>query len=72
MRLINTYLRSTMKQKRLNHYMVLGIYSELVDELDTAKIAEDFISRIDRRKATFGHRHLEPNVPLEVPKTFSG
>ena len=70
MRLINTYLRSTMKQKRLNHYMILGIYSELVDELDTAKIAEEFISRVDRRKATFGQRHLEPKMPLEVPKTF--
>jgi hypothetical protein len=45
--LINTYLRTTITQKRLNHYMILGIYPELVDSLNTAKIAEDFISRVD-------------------------
>ena len=48
--LINTYLRTTIKQKRLNHYMILGIYPELVDSLNTAKIVKilSFFSMFSR------------------------
>ena len=34
--------------------MVLGIYPEKVDCLETGKIAEEFISRNERREKTFG------------------
>ena len=50
--------------------MILGIYPELVDSLNTAKITEDVISRVDLQKTTFGERNLEPKMPLEVPVTF--
>ena len=29
----------------LNHFMVIGLYPELVDKLDTNKIDDEFISR---------------------------
>ena len=45
LKLILTDLRSTLTQERLNHFMVMGLYPELVDKLDTNKIADEFISR---------------------------
>ncbi len=40
-----TRVQSTLTQERLNHFMVMGLYPELVDKLDTNKIADEFISR---------------------------
>ncbi|NKC02343.1 MAG: hypothetical protein GKR90_28105 [Pseudomonadales bacterium] len=39
MKRIKTYSRSTMKQDRLNHLMILNIYKELANELDLAAVA---------------------------------
>ena len=41
MKLIKTYLRSTMSQKRLNHFMTLAVYPELVDELNLKEIESE-------------------------------
>ena len=46
MKLIKTYLRSTMSQKRLNHCMILGVYPELVDDLDSTEIVEEFAKKM--------------------------
>ena len=43
MKLTKTYLRSTMTQPRLNHFMILSIYPEKVDQLDFKSILEEFI-----------------------------
>jgi len=39
---LKSYLRSTMSQPRLNHVMVLSIYKELLDELDSYTVANKF------------------------------
>ena len=39
MRRIKNYLRSTMKQPRLNHLMILNVYKELLDSMDLKDIA---------------------------------
>ena len=43
LRRLKSYLRSTMSQPRLNHVMVLSIYKELLDELDSYAVANDFV-----------------------------
>ncbi len=48
------YLRSTMKQDRLNHLMILNIYKELTKKLDLVKVANEFISGSEHRKNFFG------------------
>jgi len=54
MKRIKTYLRSTMKQDRLNHLMILNIYKELTKKLDLVKVANEFISGSEHRKNFFG------------------
>ena len=39
LRLIKTYLRSTMTQGRLNHLMICAIYHEYLDNLDLEELA---------------------------------
>ena len=59
-----TYLRSTMTQPRLNHFMILGIYPEKVDQLDSKSILEEFI-RCKGREKLFGKN--ESSGPLKTP-----
>ena len=54
LKLINSYLRLTMKQRRLNHLMILRTYKNQLDQLDLTKIASDFINKNDTRKNIFG------------------
>ena len=54
MRLIKTRLRSTMSAKRLNHFMVIGHYKDLVDKLDLGKIADEFIEGRKTREKVLG------------------
>ena len=53
MKRIKTYLRCTMKQDCLNHPMILNIYKEIVNELDFAAVANEFISGSYHRKRVF-------------------
>ena len=39
LRRTKTYLRSTMKQERLNNFMILHIYSEQTDAINDNEIA---------------------------------
>ncbi len=54
LRRLKTYLRSTMKQQRLNHLMILHIHKELTDALEMKEIANDFIGQNERRMQIFG------------------
>ena len=49
LKLLKTYLRSTMTQERLNGLAILSIESEFFRNLDYRKIIEDFASRNARR-----------------------
>lgn len=53
LRRIKTYLRSTMKQKKLNGLMILHIHKESVDKLKLVNIAREFVAR-SQRFVTFG------------------
>ena len=54
LRLVKTYLRSTMTQNRLNHLMVLTVHEERTDNLDLLDVANVFISGSEHRLYTFG------------------
>ena len=54
MKLIKTYLRSSMSQKRLNHFMTFAVYPELVDELNLKEIGEEFVAKRSGRESVFG------------------
>ena len=54
LKLIKSYLRSTMKERRLNHLMILRTYKNKLDQFDLTKIVSDFINRNDARKNIFG------------------
>ena len=49
MRRINTYLRSTTGQERLNHLMLLHLHKEKLDNLDLVFIANEFDSGSEHR-----------------------
>jgi len=50
MRRIKSYLRSTMRQDRLNHLMTLHIYQDKLDSLDLVSVANDFVSLNEHRR----------------------
>ena len=54
LRRIKTYLRSTMKQERLNSLMVLHVHKDLIDALDLSQVANEFVEGNDTRKQRFG------------------
>ncbi len=54
MKRVQTYLRSTMSQKRLNHCCILHAYQSKVDELGFATVAAIFWERNEYRVNVFG------------------
>ena len=54
LRRMKTYLRSTMKQERLNSIMTLHIHKDLTDKLQLVEVANCFVSKSDRRQQVFG------------------
>ena len=64
MKLTKNYLRSTRTQPCLNHFMILSIYPEYVDKLDSKSILEEFIRRKGHGKL-FGKS--ESSGPLKTP-----
>ena len=54
MRRVKSYLRSTMKQERLNHLMLLHVHKELTDTLNLADVVNDFVSSSENRLRVFG------------------
>lgn len=55
LRRIKTYLRSTMRQDRLNNVLLLHAHKSLTDEIDLKQIAMDFVKQNDRRVKFFGN-----------------
>ena len=53
LKLIKTYLRSTMTQGRRNHLMILSACRNLLDEMDLRKVASIFIQKNNCRRHTF-------------------
>ena len=58
LRRIETYLRTTMTQKRLNDLMVLNIHKEKTDLLNLAVVAKEFVSSKENRVRLFGNFKL--------------
>ena len=44
-----------MTAKRLNHFMIMRHYKEMMDNLDLEKIAAEFISRNENRQKVLGN-----------------
>lgn len=55
MRRLKTYLRSTMRQTRLNHILLLNMYKERLDSLDLDVIGNDFVRGNEHRLRMFGN-----------------
>lgn len=53
LRRIKTYLRSTMRQERLNNVAILHVYNELVNDLDLDSLMDTFIVRNNKRSSVF-------------------
>ena len=51
LKLVKTFLQSTMTQGRLNHLMILSAYKNRLDKMDLRKVASIFVQKDD------GHRH---------------
>ena len=68
MKLSKIYLRSTMTQPCLNHFMISSLYPEYVDKLDSKSILEEFIRRKGRKKL-FGKS--ESSGPLKTSRTIN-
>ncbi len=54
LRRLKTYLRSTMVQKRLNAVAVMNVHKHVLDSICLETVANDFISKSESRKNTFG------------------
>ena len=54
LRRINTFLRSTVTQARLNQLMTLHVHKDKTDALDLTEIANEFASRNETRRFVFG------------------
>ena len=54
LRRVKSYLRSTMRQDRLNHLIVLHIHDKHTDELDLKEVANKFVRECEHRLRTFG------------------
>ena len=49
LRRLNTYLRATMSQQRLNNLMVLHVHKDETDNLNLVNVAKNFIDVNNRR-----------------------
>ena len=55
LRRVKTYLRSTMKQTRLNHLMILHVHKDITDSLNLNDIGNKFVRCSEHRLSVFGH-----------------
>ena len=55
MRVIKSYLRSTMTNERFNHLSVLKHYTDELIEIDLGDVMADFVAANDTRLNTFGY-----------------
>ena len=55
LRRVKIYLRSTMKQTRLNHLMILHVHKEKTDSLNLHDNGNEFVRCSEHRLSVFGH-----------------
>ena len=55
LRRVKTYLRSTMKQTRLNHLKILHLHKEKTDGLNLHDIGNEFARCSEHRLSVFRH-----------------
>ena len=55
LRRVKTYLRSTMKQTRLNHLMILHVHKDITNSLNLNDIGNEFVRCSEHRLSVFGH-----------------
>ena len=53
LRRLQTFLRATMTEKRMNNLLILNVYKERTDSLDLRVIAKWFISKSGDRERMF-------------------
>ena len=53
LKLLKSYLRSTMTQERLNDLAMIALESDILEKIDYKSIIEDFISRNPTRMRLF-------------------
>ena len=61
---VKIYLRSTTGNNRLHALMLVHVHNNILDNINLADVATQFVDRKDRRKQTF--RHLSQNYLLEL------
>ena len=54
LRRVKTYLRSSMRQMRLNNLMVLHVHKDLTDSLDFCNVGNEFVGGKEVRMRLFG------------------
>lgn len=54
LRRVLTYLRSSVKERTLNHCLLLHVHKELTDSLDLNSVAKEFVDLYDERVKYFG------------------
>ena len=54
LRRIKTYLRSTLTQEHLNHFLVLNAHRELLDRIDVNEVCQSVMKVNERRRKYFG------------------
>ena len=50
---VNTYVRSTMGNNRLYALMLVHVHNNILDNINLADVANQFVDRKDRRKQRF-------------------
>ena len=53
LRRVKSYLRTTMKQERLNYLMLLHVHKDKTDKMDLKSILNEFVSYSDHRSGIF-------------------
>ena len=51
---LERYLRSTMKQDRLNHLLLLYVHKDRTDSLSLTHVVEQFVNSSEHRLSVFG------------------
>ena len=54
LRRVKTYLRATMAQEMLKHFMVLHVHKDLTDKLNLNGTGNQFVGQSEHRLALFG------------------
>ena len=54
LKVVETYLRNTMGQARLNHIMMMYVQKEAAEKLSLAAVANEFAAKGEKRRQDFG------------------